>query len=254
MFPALHVRRSCARTLVSVVIPTRDRVDLLERCVGSIRDTTEGADYEIVIVDNGSVEPETERYFRSISSSRGRIVRCPGPFNFSRLVNHGVAAARGDLVCLLNNDVEVLTGSWLAELRSRLADPEVGAVGAVLTWPNGMVQHGGIVLGSGFSAADAFNDCAAGDPGYGDLLRVAHEASATTGACLMTRRADYERLGGFDEVAFPVLFNDVDFCLRLRSAGQRIVVTPHTCACCTTSRPRAAAIRRPNIGRATAER
>lgn len=227
IFPALHVRRTCARELVSIVIPTRDRVDLLERCVASIHERSEGVDYEIVVVDNGSVEPATEAFFRSVSGPGCRIVRCPGPFNFSRLVNRGVAAARGDLVCLLNNDVEVLTGSWLAELQSRLADPEVGAVGAVLTWPNGMVQHGGIVLGPGFSAADAFNDRASGDPGYGDLLRVAHEASAVTGACLMVRGVDCERLGGFDELAFPVLFNDVDFCLRLRAEGRRIVVTPH---------------------------
>jgi GT2 family glycosyltransferase len=138
-----------------------------------------------------------------------------------------VGAARGDFVCLLNNDTEVVTPDWLEELLSRISEPNVGAVAPLLVWPNGMVQHGGVVLGPNFAVSDAFNDCMDGDSGYGDLLRVAHESSAVTAACLLTWRHDYLALSGFDEARFPVLFNDVDYCLRLRAAGKRVLFTPH---------------------------
>ena len=140
----------------------------------------------------------------------------------------GVAAAKGDVICLLNNDTEVVDPDWLDEMLSRLTDPTVGAVAPKLVWPNRMVQHGGIVLGSNFAASDAFNDCLDADPGYGDLLRIAHEFTALSAACMLVRRADYLAVKGFDEIAFPVLFNDVDFCLKLRTMGKRNVFTPHT--------------------------
>jgi GT2 family glycosyltransferase len=114
------------------------------------------------------------------------------------------------------------------ELLSRMVEPDVGAVAPVLLWHNKMIQHGGIVLGPHFAASNAFNDCMDGDGGYGDLLRVAHECSAVTAACMLVRRKDYVAISGFDEIAFPVLFNDVDFCLRLRATGKRIILTPHT--------------------------
>ncbi|MBV9076346.1 MAG: glycosyltransferase family 2 protein [Methylobacteriaceae bacterium] len=225
--PAVRVRRAPEPGLVSIVISTRNRHDLLAPCLDSIRARTEADRYEIVLVDNGSSEPETLDLLSDLRLQGVRVVSSPGPFNYAQLNNRGVEAARGPLVCLLNNDTEILGPGWLDELASRITEPDVGAVGAVLRWPNGMVQHGGIVLGPGFSAADAFNDQLATDPGHGDLLRVAREASAATAACLLVRRADYQALGGFDEVAFPVLFNDVDFCLRLRAAGRRVVVTPY---------------------------
>jgi GT2 family glycosyltransferase len=131
------------------------------------------------------------------------------------------------VLCLLNNDIEATSDDWLDEMLTRLAEPDVGAVGALLTWPGGVVQHGGVVLGVNFAATHAFTDRLAGDPGYLDLLRVAHECSAVTAACLVTRRDDYLRVGGMDEVHFAVAFNDVDYCLKLREAGQRIVFTPH---------------------------
>ena len=226
-FPAVRVRRTAQPGCISIVIPTRDRLDLLSACISSIRALTKEIEYEIVVVDNGSVEPETRAFLHKFAKEGGRIVDCPGPFNYSRLNNAGVAAARGSRVCLLNNDTEILDGDWVSELASRLEEPDVGAVGALLRWPDGIVQHGGIVLGPGFSAADAFNDCLVEDAGYGDLLRVAHETSAATAACLLVRRTDYCTMGGFDEIAFPILFNDVDFCLRLRAQGKRVVVTPH---------------------------
>jgi O-antigen biosynthesis protein len=150
-----------------------------------------------------------------------------GHFNFARLNNLAANAASGDYLCLLNNDVQALDDSWLEEMLGRAAPPDVGAVGALLLWPSGVVQHGGVVLGPNFAAAHAFNERMDGDAGYGDLLRVAHECSAVTAACLLTRRRDYVELEGMDEFRFPVNFNDVDYCLKLRAAGKRIVFTPH---------------------------
>jgi GT2 family glycosyltransferase len=230
LFPQVRVGRLCeASQTVSIVIPTRDRPELLEACVESVRAQTRHIRYEIVVVDNGSIDPKAQAFLNGFAKAgHGVVIRAPGPFNYSRLNNRGVAAAGGSFVCFLNNDTEVLDPDWLLELASRLAEPSTGAVTPVLTWPNGMVQHGGVVLGPNFSVAHAFNDCSREDAGYGDLLRSAHETSAATGACLMMRRADFLSLGGFDETAFPVLFNDVDLCLRLRAQHKRIVVTPHT--------------------------
>ncbi|MEO6784338.1 MAG: hypothetical protein ABI407_22390 [Bradyrhizobium sp.] len=127
----------------------------------------------------------------------------------------------------MNNDIQANDPDWLDEMLGRIADPDVGAVGALLLWPSGVIQHGGVVLGPNFAATHAFNDRLADDPGYGDLLRVAHECSAVTAACLLTRRSDYLDVGGMDEVRLTVSFNDVDYCLRLREAGKRIIFTPH---------------------------
>ena len=156
-----------------------------------------------------------------------RVLRVPGEFNFPRLNNYAAELAQGEILCLLNNDIKALDETWLDEMLSRMVEPEVGAVGALLVWPSGVVQHGGVVLGPSFAAAHAFNDRIAADVGYGDLLRVAHECSAVTAACLLTRRRDFLEVGGMDEVRFPVNFNDVDYCLKLRANGKRIVFTPH---------------------------
>jgi GT2 family glycosyltransferase len=128
---------------------------------------------------------------------------------------------------LLNNDIKAFDHLWLQEMLARMVEPDVGAVGALLLWPSGVVQHGGVVLGPNFAATHAFNDRLQSDPGYVDLLRVAHECSSVTAACLLTRRSDYLAVGGMDELRFPVNFNDVDYCLKLRAAGKRIVFTPH---------------------------
>jgi GT2 family glycosyltransferase len=228
VFPAIRIKRAFDRdALVSIVVPTRDRVDLLSACLESVRAKTEGVRYEIVIVDNDSATPEAIRYLAECEHRGDRLVSARGDFNYSRFNNLGVEAARGEFICLLNNDTEVLDDHWLEELMGRLAEPDVGAAAPMLLWPNRMVQHGGIVLGPNFAASNAFNDCMEGDAGYGDQLCVARECGAVTAACLLTRRSDYEALGGLDALAFPVLFNDVDYCLRLRADGKRIIFTPH---------------------------
>ena len=207
--------------------PTRNRVDLLRPCLESLKRTLRSVAHEIFIVDNDSSDPETLDYFEEIAAEGVRIARVGGPFNFARLVNAGASVASGDYLLLLNNDVEALREGWLDEMLSRAAEPDVGAVGVKLTFPSGGIQHGGVVLGPNMAAAHAFDERQDGDPGYGELMRVAHETSAVTAACLLTPRRLFRSLGGFDATRFPVLFNDVDYCLRLRAAGKRVIMTPH---------------------------
>ena len=227
VLPAARVSRTLDSPSVSIIIPTRDRHALLETCIESIRPALKGRHAEVIVVDNDSAEPAALDYLAKIDGRVAKVLRVGGSFNFARLNNRAVKAARGDLVCLLNNDVKALDDGWLDEMLSRVAAPDIGAVGAALIWPSGVIQHGGVVLGTSFAAAHAFNDRVDGDPGYADMLRVAHECSAVTAACLLTRRSDYIDFGGMDEVRFPVNFNDVDYCLKLRSGGRRIVFTPH---------------------------
>ena len=227
LFPAVHIVRAVTPQNVTIVIPTRDRQALLEACIESIRPVLERGQVEILVVDNDSAEPDAREYLARIDGQLATVVRVPGTFNFSRLNNRAAATATTELLCLLNNDVKALDDGWLAEMLGRIDGRDVGAVGALLVWPSGVVQHGGVVLGTSFAADHAFNDRMDGDPGYGDLLRVAHECSSVTAACLVTRRQDYLDVGGMDDVRFPVNFNDVDYCLKLRARGQRIVFTPH---------------------------
>jgi GT2 family glycosyltransferase len=227
LFPNARVSRVFHRISTSVVIPVRNRPALLRDCLESIRPAVVSAKAEIIIVDNDSSDPDMLDYLEELDGRHALVLRVPGPFNFSQLNNIAAEKAHTDTLCLLNNDIKALDDSWLREMLGRIVDPEVGAVGALLLWPSGVVQHGGVVLVPGIGAAHAFNDRFHTDPGYADLLRVAHECSAVTAACLLTRRSDYLAVGGMDELRFPVTFNDVDYCLKLRAAGKRIVFTPH---------------------------
>jgi GT2 family glycosyltransferase len=211
---------------VSVIIPTRDRLDLLQPCIETLLRVTTGIAFEVIVVDNGSREPATLAFLEALAEAGGTVVRDDGPFNFARLNNRGVARARHDVVCLLNSDVEVIEPGWLREMALALTDPTVGVVGATLLWPSRIVQHGGVVLGPNFAVAHAFNDRMDGEAGYDDLLLVPRRHSAVTAACLVMRKADYLQAGGMDEDAFPVNFNDVDLCLKLSAAGRSVIVTP----------------------------
>lgn len=227
VLPAVRVVREVPAGDVSIIIPTRNRGDLLKACIESVMPALEGRDAEILVIDNDTTEPETLSYLASIDGRQARVLRVPGAFNFARLNNLAAAEARGTYLCLLNNDVRARDASWLDEMLGRIADPDVGAVGAMLLRPSGLVQHGGIVLGPNFSAAHAGTDRMEGDAGYADLMQVARECSALTAACVVTRRRDYINLGGMDQHRFPVNYNDVDYCLKLRAAGKRVVLTPH---------------------------
>jgi O-antigen biosynthesis protein len=226
ILPATRVVRAHKHTPTTVIIPTRNRHSLLRSCIETIWPAVERSKAEVLIVDNDSSDPDTLNYLKEIESV-ATILRVPADFNFPLLNNRAVEAVSTEVVCLLNNDIKALDDLWLDEMLSRIEDPEIGAVGALLVWPSGVVQHGGVVLGPSFAAAHAFNDRIGTDVGYGDLLRVAHECSAVTAACMVTRRRDYLAVGGMDETWFPVNFNDVDYCLKLRATGKRVLFTPH---------------------------
>jgi O-antigen biosynthesis protein len=209
---------------VSVIIPTRDRAELLRRCIGTLREKTSYANFEIIIVDNESREPETRSLLESLArENRVRVVRAVGEFNFSRVNNVGVTHARGDFLALLNNDTEVQDGNWLSEMLSHAARPEVGAVGARLWYPDGKLQHGGVLLGIGGVAQHAHTGLNRTDAGYFGRAHLTQNFSAVTAACMVLRRDLYEAVGGLDEAHLAVAFNDVDLCLRLRERGLRIV-------------------------------
>jgi O-antigen biosynthesis protein len=227
VLPAAHIQREIPDGRTTIIIPTRDRLTLLRDCLESIKPAVEKTGAEIIIVDNDSSDRTTLDFLKKIDQGTTKVIRFPGPFNYARLNNIAAQEAQSEYLCLLNNDIKALDADWLDELLTRITDPDVGAVGALLVWPSGIVQHGGVVLGPNFAATHAFNDRTSNDPGYIDLLRIAHECSAVTAACLLTRRSDYLGVGGMDEVRLTVSFNDVDFCLRLREAGKRIVFTPH---------------------------
>ncbi|ACA19212.1 glycosyl transferase family 2 [Methylobacterium sp. 4-46] len=214
--------------LASVVIPTRDRPDLIRTAVRGVLEETDYPALDLVLVDNGSVDPAVHAFYADLSGDpRVRRIDRPGPFNFSSLVNAGVAAARGSVVVLLNNDVAVRDPRWLAEMVRLAVRPGIGAVGAKLLYGNGRLQHAGVVVGLGGRAGHTLRNRPADTPGHLGRLRVTHEVAGVTAACLAVTRAGFERVGGFDEAAFAVDFNDIDFCLRLREAGLRNLWCPH---------------------------
>jgi glycosyltransferase involved in cell wall biosynthesis len=216
-----------AEPLVSIVIPTRDRQDLLSRCVGSILARTDYRNLEILIVDNGSTERETRDYLAAIArDARVRVLDYPHAFNFSLINNWAVERSNGSVLLFLNNDTEVIGAGWLRHLAANACRPEVGAVGAKLLYPTNRVQHGGVVLGMGGVAGHFHLGCRGGDPGYFGRAVLQQNLSAVTAACVAMRCAVFDEIGGFDGANLRVAFNDVDLCLRIRECGYLIVWTP----------------------------
>lgn len=227
--PALYrVRWPLPQTLptISLIVPTRDQVGLLRNCIEGLLERTDYPALEIIVVDNDSREPATHEYLASLGQRGVRVLPYPHPFNYAAINNWAIEHASGSIVGLINNDIEVIAEDWLKEMLAQLLRPGIGAVGAKLLWPNGMVQHGGVVVGINGLAAHTGNSDYRDDPGYLGFNQIAREQSAVTAACLLVRKCDYQRLGGLDEQRFPVAFNDVDFCLRLRTQGLRLVWTP----------------------------
>lgn len=211
--------------LVSIIIPTRDQAELLELCINSILQHTTYSAYEIVVIDNGSVEPKTAQLFARLPKDKVTVVSDNSPFNYSALNNHGARIARGEFLCLMNNDIEILTPDWLEEMLSFAMRPDVGCVGARLWYPNGLLQHGGVILGIGI-AGHIYKRSVRGHTGHKYRAVLHQNLSAVTGACLLVGRHVFEKVGGLDET-FVVALNDVDFCLRVREAGYRNVWTPY---------------------------
>lgn len=214
--------------LVSLLIPTRDRLALTRTCVESILAKTSYPNFEIVIVDNESVEPATLEWFAAVSArdARVRVLRYAAPFNYSAINNFAVAHARGEIVGLLNNDLEAIHADWLDEMVAQAVRPEIGCVGAKLLYPDGTLQHAGIILGLGGVANHAFYRHPGHTDGYKNRARLAQNYSAVTGACLLVRKALYEQVGGLNERDLAIAFNDVDFCLKVRAAGYLNLWTP----------------------------
>lgn len=214
--------------LVSLLIPTRDGLDLLQQCVSSILDKTTYANFEILILDNQSQEPATHAFFQDIQRDpRVRVVSYDHPFNFSAINNFGARQARGELIGLINNDVEVISSEWLTEMVSHACRPEIGCVGAKLYYPDDTVQHAGVILGIGEVAGHSHKYYPRTACGYFSRLMLVQDLSAVTGACLIMRKELYERVGGLDEENLTVAFNDVDLCIKVREAGYRNLWTPY---------------------------
>ena len=214
--------------LVSLMIPTRDRVDLLAPCVDAILSRTRYSRLEVLILDNGTRCEETLAYLAEIGKGdpRVRILAWNHRFNYSGINNFGAYHARGDVLGLINNDIEPINEEWLEEMVRHVVRPEIGCVGAKLYYPNDTIQHAGVVLGIGGVAGHAHKYFSRHANGYFSRLALAQNYSAVTGACLLIRKALYRQVGGLNARDLPIAFNDVDLCLKVREAGYRNVWTP----------------------------
>lgn len=213
--------------LISIVIPTRDHADMLRRCIESIRAKTAYPMYEILIVNNRSEEQNTLDYLLEIEDIDNiRVIPYDKEFNYSALNNYAVSEAGGDVVCLLNNDTEVISAGWLETMLGFLQQTDVGAVGAQLLYPDETLQHAGVILGIGGGAGHSHKYKDANAWGYMARANVSQNLSAVTGACLLTYKKDFLRVGGLDEEDFSIAFNDIDYCLKLREVGLKVAYTP----------------------------
>lgn len=220
-------------SLVSILIPNKDSVKVLKRCIDSVEDLTRYRNFEIIIIENNSVEEETFTYYEQAVARYDniRVVTWEGEFNYSAINNFGVRDAQGDFILLLNNDVEVIEPKWLESMLAICQRPEVGVVGAKLLYPDDTVQHAGVIMVKCQSIAEeaspghAFWNLDRDDPGYMRRASLVQDLSAVTGACLMTKRSVFDELGGLNE-EFVVAFNDVDYCLRVRELDKLVVYTP----------------------------
>lgn len=217
--------------LVSIIIPTRDNSSLLSKCLTSLVEVSKYQNYEVIIVNNGSVEKETFNlfnYWNSRLNGRFQIINIDSPFNFSALNNEAVKYSKGDLLLFLNNDIEVIEKNWLADMIGAAQRKEIGAVGAYLMYPDKTVQHSGLTLGLGIqrAAGDGHHNRPIHDPGYFGALISVKNVSAVTAACLMVRKSVFEEAGGFDE-QLSVAYNDVDLCLSIIKQGYLNIWLPY---------------------------
>ena len=214
------------RSKVSLIIPTRDRVELLRMCVESILRKTKYSNYEIIVIDNQSQEAETHAYFDKLRNNpKIKIVSYDAPFNYSKINNSAVAASDGEFIGLINNDIEVISPDWLGEMVSQASRKGIGAVGAMLYYPNDTIQHAGVVLGLGGVAGHVYVGKPRGYGGQMSRAKLVQNLSAITAACLLIRRDTFDAVGGLDPT-LQVAFNDIDFCLRVRQLGLRNLWTP----------------------------
>lgn len=214
--------------LVTLLVPTRDGVDILAPCVNAILEKTDYRHFELIILDNQSRCPRTLQYMQQVSErdERVRVLRWDHPFNYSAINNFGASQAKGSIIGLINNDVEPINADWLSEMIRQVCRPEIGCVGAKLYYPNGSLQHAGVILGIGGVAGHSHKYFNGNAPGYFSRLQLVQNLSAVTAACLLVRKTVFEQVGGLNEEHLKVAFNDVDFCLKVREAGYRNLFTP----------------------------
>jgi len=214
--------------LVSIIIPTKNGFELLKQCIESIQQKTDYPHYEIIVVDNQSDEQQSLDYMQQLQQQGIiKIIQDPRPFNYSAINNQAVEQVDGEIIALLNNDIEAVEAGWLSEMVSHALRPNIGAVGARLWYPNDTLQHGGVVLGLGGVAGHAMKHMPKEDKGYNGRTVLIQNYSAVTAACLVMKKSIFESINGLNEIDLKIAFNDVDFCLRLGEAGFKLVWTPH---------------------------
>jgi GT2 family glycosyltransferase len=211
--------------MVTVIIPTRNRVELLSKCIEGLR-ATRYPKLDLIVIDNDSDEPATLAYLEDIKGPDCRILPYHGAFNYSAMNNAAAIVASGEFLCFLNNDIEMLDEDWLIHLVQQAIRPDVGATGARLLYPDGSIQHAAVVIGVGGGAAHAHRYLRPEDDGYFSRHNLPQFASAVTGACIVVSRDKFLAVEGFDEVRFPVAFNDVDLCLKLNARGWQSLYEP----------------------------
>jgi GT2 family glycosyltransferase len=213
---------------VSIIIPTRDRVEFLRGVIESILKQTNYPNYEIVIIDNQSSDSDALSYLARLAEHPHiRVLRFDRAFNYSAINNFAAEQCQSPVLAFLNNDLLVINGDWLTEMVSQAIRPEVGAVGAMLYYPDNVIQHAGIIIGFGGVAVNCYNGLNRGSTGYCYRAQLMQNYSAVTAACLLTRAEVFAEVGGFNESDLPVAFNDVDYCLRLRERGYLVTWTPY---------------------------
>jgi GT2 family glycosyltransferase len=212
--------------MVSLIIPTRNGFKLIKTCIDSILKVTTYPNYEIIVVDNGSDDKRTLRYLSELPK-KVRVIRDDSPFNYSALNNMAVKAAKGSLVGLINNDLEVISPDWLSEMVSHAVRPGIGAVGARLWYPKNSLQHGGVIIGIGGVAGHSHKHIARSEFGYFGRAALIQNLSAVTAACLVVKKSIYNEVHGLNEKDLKVAYNDVDFCLKIRGKGYRNLYTPY---------------------------
>lgn len=215
--------------LVSLLVPTRDGVEILKPCVDAILERTNYRHFELLILDNQSSCSRTLAYMAEVEErdARVKVLRWNHDFNYSAINNFGAKHSKGDIIGLINNDVEPIDGEWLTEMVSQASRPEVGCVGAKLYYPNGTIQHGGVVLGVGGVAGHAHRFFQHNEEGYAGRLQLVQNLTAVTAACLLLRREVFEKVGGLNEPDLAVAYNDVDLCLKVHELGLRNLWTPY---------------------------
>ncbi len=211
---------------VSIIIPTKDQVEILVQGIDSIRNLTTYSNYEIIIVNNNSKKPETLQQLEAYKSEGITVLDYPHPFNFSVINNFAVKHAKGEILAFLNNDLSIIDGQWLEEMVSQVLRTGTGAVGAKLYYPEDCIQHAGVILGINGVAGHSFKYAERGEPGQRNRMNLVQELTAVTAACLLVKKEAFLKVKGFEEEHLGVAFNDIDLCLRLHEAGYRNTWTP----------------------------